>query len=111
MEEDMNFKTIAAFASVLALGVACGDKDDSGSDGSSGGGSACENYVDAWSQCVEEFGGNAADYGLTEGYCDAYTDSSYDSLLNCYADAISAGDCSTVEGYTEAANEAAMCTG
>jgi hypothetical protein len=86
-----------------------GGGTDSGS--SSSGRSACERYVDAWSQCVEEFGGDAADYGLTDGYCDAYTDSSYAGLLNCYADAISAGDCSTTEGYTEAANEAAMCAG
>lgn len=105
-----NFKTVAILAGVLSFGIGCGDKDDdSGADGSSGGGSACENYVDAWSTCVTEFGGSAADYGLTDGYCDAYTDSSYDDLLNCYADAISAGDCSTVEGYTEAATEAASC--
>lgn len=107
----MNFKTIAAFASVLALGVACGDKDDSGADGSSGGGSACENYIDALEECVGEFGGSLEDAGITDGYCDAYTDSTYDSLLNCYADAISAGDCSTAEGYAAAAGEAGACTG
>jgi hypothetical protein len=88
------------------------DSGASGGTGSGGGtGSACEQFVEAWGACIDEFGGDREDYGLTDGYCDAYTDDIYDDLLLCYADALRTGDCSTVEGYTEAANEAAMCPG
>lgn len=105
----MNFKTIAAFASVLALGVACGDKDDSGADGS--GGATCSGYVSALEECYAEAGVDLADYGIdTATYCDTYDSGDLGDYWGCLTDSINAGDCTTAEGITAISEDAATCT-
>ena len=72
---------------------------------------ACENYVDAWVACIDEAyadDGTTADSlaESTEGTCTAYESLSGSDgkeaaeLLDCYADTIDAGDCSTSDGYS-----------
>jgi hypothetical protein len=78
---------------------------------------ACQNYIDAWVGCIEEaFAGDQAlidaTVASTEGTCDAYAgtkDKESADLLNCYADSISGGDCSTPDGYNAAVAGIADC--
>ncbi len=63
------------------------------------------------SSCLVQFGGVPSEYGLTDNYCDAFIDGIYDELFNCYAGYMAAADCSTAEGYVDAATNAATCGG
>ena len=100
--------------SVAAL-VACGDKDDSGTDAGATGTEWCADYLAALDGCYSELGFGLSDYGIDEAsYCGAYdgvTDAATRDLLYCYIDAIEAADCSTEEGVTSMSSEAAACAG
>jgi hypothetical protein len=59
---------------------------------------ACQSYFDA----------------ANDSTCDAYagvTDQESADLLNCYADAYTAADCSTSEGWTAAGTDMSACVG
>ncbi len=110
----MNFKTLAALGAVLALGVACGDKDGDSAGDDAAGGSGCEGYISAITECYAEAGIDLSDAGIDSAtYCDTYDpgDGSWDSIFDCYTDAISGADCSTAEGINAMSTEAASCAG
>lgn len=76
---------------------------------------ACQAYIDAANGCVAEaYPDDAATYEVADTYCDAYAgmkDKESADLLNCYADAYDAADCSTTEGYTGATADMSACAG
>ena len=69
---------------------------------------ACTAYLDAALACAQEaHPDNSEDFALPESTCDAYNDLSGSAgadaadLLDCYAETINAGDCSTPEAYSD----------
>lgn len=80
---------------------------------------ACENYITAANGCSEEaYPDDASTYALdAESTCAAYdgvTGAAAEesaTILQCYADAYDAADCSTSDGYTAASTEMAACAG
>ncbi|MEQ1567507.1 MAG: hypothetical protein ABMA64_17835 [Myxococcota bacterium] len=80
---------------------------------------ACNNYTDAWIACIEEaYAGDQASIDATkaamDGTCDAYAgakDKESADLLNCYADTIDGGDCSTAESYLTTIGGITTCGG
>lgn len=104
-------RKMMVMASLLAL-VACGDKDDSGDDGSASGGNLCEDYLNALDSCYQDVGFSLADFGIDSAtYCDAYDGvDTYNSLFQCYIDEISAADCATEEGVTAMNTALATCS-
>lgn len=80
---------------------------------------ACENYITAANTCSEEaYPDDAGTYALdAESTCSVYdgvTGTAADdaaTLLQCYADAYGAADCSTTEGYSAATQEVTACAG
>lgn len=77
---------------------------------------ACLNYIDAGNACIEEYAdANGVDVStllLPDSTCDSYegvTDQESADLLNCYADAYNAADCSTEEGFSQAGTDVSAC--
>jgi len=78
---------------------------------------ACQAYIDAWVGCIDEAYADdqaTADSfkAATDGTCDAYAgakDAESADLLNCYADTISGGDCSTAEAYAATVADITSC--
>lgn len=82
--------------------------------------SACEEYLAAWQGCLDEaYAGDdaAADAAAAalEGACDPYAGlkgkdaKEAADLLTCYADTISAGDCSDATTYTTTISSIVDC--
>lgn len=79
-------------------------------------GEACTAYIDAVASCAAEaYPDDPSLYEMPASTCDAYNDlsgsgaSDAADLLNCYADTINAGDCSTPEGYAAAVADISSC--
>lgn len=79
---------------------------------------ACQNYFDAYDACATEYAeANGIDPSTVtpaDNICDAYAgakDKESADLLNCYADAYNAADCSTADGWTAATTELTACAG
>ncbi len=69
---------------------------------------ACEDYVEAYNGCLDEWGtGSQIDADNTG--CDLVEDESAD-FYDCLADAYGSADCSTEDGWETAVMDAADCT-
>ncbi len=95
-------RNLMIFAPLLAL-FACGGADPA---------QACEDYLAAVETCyadatVEMGDMSAACAGQDELTGDAASASA--DIFNCYADAYSAGDCTTAEGITAVSDEMTAC--
>ncbi len=81
---------------------------------------SCQNYLDAYFACADAaFEGDDGTLETTkatlDGYCSVYEgykgSEAKDAaeLLDCYADAYSAADCTTVEGFAAAGTDIGSC--
>jgi hypothetical protein len=81
---------------------------------------ACNNYIDAWTACATEaYGDDQASIDAVnasmDGVCDGYSGvkgaaAKQDAdLLQCYADTINGGDCSTSDAYLATISDISSC--
>ncbi|MFT4621836.1 MAG: hypothetical protein ACI8PZ_000488 [Myxococcota bacterium] len=111
---------------VMLCGVSCAEERSGGWDagpskanGGGGGGdlvAACERYVAAITECMNEvFGDSTAGTSGMDGVCDAYDGlggpeaSEARAYLDCLADLYESADCSTVEAYNALISRAQEC--
>ncbi|MES2638449.1 MAG: hypothetical protein V4850_03180 [Myxococcota bacterium] len=98
---------LLSFALLSLSLAACGGADPE---------TACVAYIDAANACAAEaYPDDSTAYEVDSSFCDAYSGltgaaaSDAADLMNCYADAYNAADCSTTDGYTEAGTGVTDC--